>query len=142
MAHLTPKQIEKWLSQYLTDDEHLVSFAVFKKVPSVGWLLLTKGMAWVFSQKLYVGVTNQRLIILPASRKRKRSGMQEDAIYAGLNEVEFYVDGLNTTILNIQKTYEGEPLKLRFKSDNQVQGMDQFDFIAAVKERKEAHTGA
>jgi len=142
MAYITANRIEKRLSQYLSDDEHLVSYAVFKKVPSVGWLLLTKGMAWVLSQELYAGVTDRRLIILPASRKRNRGGMQEEVIYADFDEVEFYVDGLNTTILDVQKFYNGEPLKLRFKSDNQSQGMDQFDFIAAVIERRKSHTGA
>jgi len=46
---------------------------------------------------------------------------------------------LNNAILDVQKIYEGEPLKLRFKPGYQFQGMNQFDFIAAVKQGKNSH---
>ena len=140
MAYINPEQIKKWFSQYLSGEEHLVSIGVFKKVPSTGCLLLTKGMAWLLSQEFYVAVTDQRLIILPSSRKRRQDWMQENIIYADFNEVEFYADALNNTILDIQKIYEGEPLKLRFKPGYQFQETNQFDFIAAVKQGKKSHT--
>ncbi len=139
MAYANPKLIEKWFSEYLYGEESMVSIGVFKKVPSTGWLLLTKGMAWLLSQQFYVGVTDRRLIILPASRNKRQDWMQDNMIYAGFDEVEFYGDALNNTILDVHKIYEGEPLKLRFKPGYQFHGMDQFDFIAAVKQGKNSH---
>jgi len=139
MAYINPTQIEKWFSEYLFGEERLMSIGVFKKVPSTGWLLLTKGMAWLLSQEFYVGVTDQRLIILPTSKRKTQNWMQEEMIYAGLDEVDFYGDALNNTILDVHKIYEGEPLKLRFKPGYQFHGMDQFDFIAAVKQGKNSH---
>jgi len=90
-------------------------------------------MAWILTSKFYVGVTDKRLIILPESSKN-----HESVIVADFDEVDFSTDLLNNTVLDINKTYRGEPLKLRFKSGYQFEGMDQFDFIAAVKMGKEA----
>ena len=129
MAQVNLSQIEKHISEHLNDEEKLLSIATMKKVPSTSWLLLSRGMAWILSSKFYVGVTDQQLIILPESTKSS-----EAVIFADFNEVEFSTDPLNNTILDIQKTYRGEPLKLRFTSGSQFQGMDQFDFIAAVKQ--------
>jgi len=137
MAYINQKLIKKAFSQYLSSEEHLLSIGVFKKVPSTKWLLLSKGMVWLLSREFYVGVTDQRLIVLPASKAKRLSGMEDDVIAAGFDEVEFYTDALNNTILDIQKIYQGEPLKLRFKSGYRFQGMDQFDFIAAVKQGKQ-----
>jgi len=139
MARINQTKVEKELSQYLSSEEHLISIGVFKKIPSTGWLMMTRGMAWVLSQQFYVGVTDQRLIILPDLRNKNQKGMGENVIYAGFDEVEFFTGAFNTTILDVQKHFEGTPLKLRFKPDYQFQGMDQFDFIAAVKQGKNSH---
>jgi len=128
MAQISQSQIKKILSDILDDEEKLLSIGVMKKVPSTSWLLLSRGMAWILASKFYVGVTDQRLIIFPESSKS-----HESVIFADFDEVDFSTDPLNNTILDIQKTYRGEPLKLRFKSGFELEGMDQFDFIAAVK---------
>lgn len=133
MAQTNQSEIEKIISEYLNDEEKLLSITVMKKIPSTSWLLLSRGMAWVLASKFYVGVTDQRLIILPESRQN-----YEAVIFVDFAEVDFTTDPLNNTILDIQKTYRGEPLTLRFKSGTQFQGMDQFDFIAAVKQGKAA----
>ena len=139
MARINQTKVEKDISQYLSSEEHLISIGVFKKVPSTGSLMLTRGMTWLLSQRFYVGVTDQRLIILPDLRKKNQEGMGENVIYAAFDEVEFFTGAFNTTILDVQKHFEGTPLKLRFKHDYQFQGMDQFDFIAAVKQGKNSH---
>lgn len=131
MAQINQSQIKKILSDILDDEEKLLSIGVMKKVPSTSWLLLSRGMAWILASKFYVGVTDQRLIIFPESSKSN-----ESVIFVDFDEVDFSTDPLNNTILDIQKTYRGEPLKLRFKSGYQIEGMDQFDFIAAVKQGK------
>jgi len=136
MAFINQKLIKKTFSQYLSSGEHLVSIGVFKKIPSTGCLLLTKGMAWFFSDEFYVAVTDQRLIILPASRKKSLRETGEEVIFADFDQVEFKTDPLNNPVLDVQKLYGGNPLNLRFKSGFQFEGMDQFDFIAAVKQGK------
>ncbi len=139
MGRTNQTQIKKDISQYLSSEEHLISIGVFKKVPSTGSLMLTRGMTWLLSQRFYVGVTDQRLIILPDLRKKNQEGMGENVIYAAFDEVEFFTGAFNTTILDVQKHFEGTPLILRFKPGYQIQGMDQFDFIAAVKQGKNSH---
>ena len=133
MSQINQSQIKKNFSDVLNDEETLVSIGIMKKVPSTSWLLLSRGMAWILATKFYVGVTDQRLIILP-----KSSQMGAPVIFADFDEVAFITDPLNNTILDIQKTYKGDPLKLRFKSGYQFDGTDQFDFIAAVKQGKSA----
>jgi len=133
MSQINQSQIKNNISEHLKGDENLLSLGVMKKVPSTSWLLLSRGMAWILASKFYVGVTDQRLIILPESPKS-----YESVIFADFDEINFSTDPLNNTILNIQKTYQGEPLKLRFKSGYQFDGMDQFDFIGAVKQGKRA----
>jgi len=133
MDKINQSQIKKIFSDHLNDEEKLLSISIMKKVPSTSWLLLSRGMAWILTSKFYVGVTDKRLIILPESSKN-----HESVIVADFDEVDFSTDLLNNTVLDINKTYRGEPLKLRFKSGYQFEGMDQFDFIAAVKMGKEA----
>ncbi len=130
MSYINQSQIKKDISEYLDEEEYLVSIGIFKKVPTTSWLLLTKGMAWIFAPIFYVGVTNKQLIIMPESRYTRGEGV----VFAGFDEVGFYNDPLSNTIMDIQKIYDGAPLKLRFKSGYQFEGMDQFDFIAAVKQ--------
>ena len=135
MSPLNQTGIERVFSNYLSSEEHLVTIGLFKKVPPTSHLLLSKGMAWMFSKRVYVAVTEQRLIILPSSCQIKQ---EQNVIFAGFDEVEFYQGLMSTTILDVQKNYHGKPLKLRFKSSYRYQGMDQFDFIAAVKQGKRA----
>ena len=137
MARMSDKQIKNSCSRYLSKDESLLIIGIFKRIPSVSWLLLTRGMAWILSEKIYVGVTDRRMIILPESRVKSKQETAEDVIYAGFDEVAFNTDPLNNTILEIQKSYKNQPLKLRFKSGYQFMGLDQFDFIAAVKRGKQ-----
>jgi len=131
MVQINKSQIKKIFSDHLNDEEKLLSISIMKKVPSTSWLLLSRGMAWILASKFYVGVTDQRLIILPESNQGN-----EAVLFADFDEVDFSTDPLNNTILDIQKTYRGEPLKLRFKSGYHFEGMDQFDFITAVKQGK------
>jgi hypothetical protein len=135
MTQIQQAQVKQAICDYLEDGEQLVSIGVFKKVPSTSWLLLTRGMAWILASRFYVGVTNRRLMVLPDS---SQIGRGEAAIFADFDEVDFYTDPLNNIILDIQKTYQGAPLKLRFKSGYTFEGMDQFDFISAVKQGKAA----
>jgi len=139
MSRINQTQIGHEISQHLSSHERLLSIGVFKRVPSTGWLFLTRGMAWFLTEDMYVGVTDQRLIILPNSRKGDQRGLGENVIYADFYEVAFYNDPLNNLILSVQKLYKDQPLKLRFKPHYQFQGMDQFDFIAAVKQGKKSH---
>ena len=142
MSHINQTQIKQEISQYLSSDEHLLSIGALKRVPSTGWLLLTRGMAWFFFRDVFVGVTDQRLIILPDPKKKYQTEMGENVIFANFSEVRFYTDALNNSILEVQKIFKGEPLKLRFKPGYQFQGEDQFDFITAVKQGMKAHSEA
>lgn len=134
MKTLDQIQINQNFSPHLAGDEKLVSVGVFKKVPSISWLLLTKGFAWLLTQRFFVGVTDQRLIILPEPTQGKQIAMDEQVIYASFNEVSFSNDPLKNIILMIDKTFKGEPLNLRFDPSMIIKGFDQFDFIAAVKQ--------
>lgn len=129
MSLIDISQIEISFTKYLSNEESILTIGTFKKVPSISHLLLTRGMAWFLSRCFYVAVTNQRLIILPNRR-------EDEVLYANYDEVNFSTDPINNLVLNISKTYRGMPLNLRFKFRYQFKGMDQFDFIAAVKQRK------
>ena len=134
MKTLDQIQINKIFSPHLSGEEKLVSVGVFKKVPSISWLLLTKGFAWLLTQRFFVGVTDQRLMILPEPKQGKQIAIDEQVIYASFNEVSFSNDPLKNILLMIDKTFKGEPLNLRFDSSTMIKGYDQFDFIAAVKQ--------
>ena len=129
----TNNRIIDIFSRHLESDEDLISVGAFKKVPSTSCLLLTRGMAWFFAEDFYVGVTTKRLIILPKSMKNV---LYTNVISVDLNQVEFYEDAFNNSILKVQVTYKGQPLKLRFKSRDQTLDWNPFDFIAAVQQGK------
>ncbi len=133
LSRLKQDEIKSAFSQYLGRGEQVLAIGVFKKMPSTGWLLLSKGMAWFFTPEFYAAVKDRRLIFLPASRFKGRMRAEEDVFTAELDEVELSSDALNNTILDIRKSYDGEPLKLRFRPGASFLGMDQFDFIAALK---------
>lgn len=139
MSRINQNQLKEDISRHLSSDERLLSIGVLKRVPSTGLLLLTKGIGWFLTEDFYVGVTDQRLIILPETSKGDVRVLGEDVIFADFTEVMFYTDAFNNTILDIHKIYKGNPLKLRFKPGHQIQGTDQFDFIAAVTQGKNAH---
>ena len=136
MSQNYQSQVKKAISQYLLEEEQMVAIGVLKRVPLTSHLLLTRGMAWIFAKEFYVGVTDRRLIILPGSKPKRGEGFGEEPIFADFDQVAFYTDPLNNTILDVQKIYQGVPLKLRFKTGFQFEGMNQFDFIAAVKQGK------
>jgi hypothetical protein len=134
MKTLSQIQINKIFSPYLSGAEKSVSVGVFKKVPSISWLLLSKGFAWLLTKRFFVGVTDQRLIILPEPKQGKQITIDEQVIYAAFNEVSLSNDPLKNIILTIEKTFKGEPLNLRFDGSTMIKGFDQFDFIAALKQ--------
>lgn len=135
MPKISQTQITNQFKQYLSKSEKLISIGIFKNVPSMTSLMLTRGMTWLCSSRFFVGVTDGRLIIIPEVVQQGQS-----MIYAGFDEVEFYTEAFNTTILNVQKMYKGKPLKLRFSQGYQIDGFDQFDFIAAVKQGQKSQT--
>jgi len=133
MKTLTQTQLNKIFSPYLSDEETLVSVGIFKKVPSISWLLLTKGFAWLLTQRFFVAVTDQRVILLPETNNRSQIPIAEQAIVAAFDDVALSNDPLKNIILMVDKTFNGEPLNLRFDGRMMIKGVDQFDFIAAVK---------
>ena len=134
MTTIDQNKIKEGFSRYLSGGEQLTSIGVFKKVPTTGSLMLTRGMTWFWARRFFVGVTDRRLIILPDRVNRMQARMSEDVIVADFDEVAFQVDAFNNSILSIQKSQQEKPLNLRFKPGVQVDGIDQFDFIAAVKQ--------
>ena len=135
MRRISSDHIERELSEYLSDGENLVSIGIFKKVPTITWMLFTKGFAWLLTQEFYVGVTDHRLIILPRSVNKRSVESFEDVIYADFGEVRLYEGPFRNTMLDIHKMYKGQPLSLRYKSDYIPEGIDLYDFITAVKQR-------
>ena len=130
MSPANQAQINGAISESLAAGEELLAIGSFKRFPPTSWLVLTRGFAYLLAPRFYVGVTDQRLIILPESGL---STPDRGTIEAGFDEVSFSNDLFNNPVLDIQKSYQGKPLKLRFSSSHYLKGMDQFDFIAAVK---------
>ena len=139
MAKINQNEIRKDISKHLSSAENLKSIAVFKKVPSTGKMMLTRGMAWSFARQFYIGATDRHLIIVPRKANKIQARMGEDVIFAKYDEIDFYLDNFNNVILNLKNGYQGKPMKLRLRSGYQIEGMDQLDFIAAVKAKKQAH---
>ena len=136
MKTISRSQVEQIISGYLQNEEELVSVGIFKQMPSITWLLLTRGMAWFLTKAFYVGVTNQRLIVLPFTI-RSEEGFEEP-IFADFGETQLYNGPFNNTVLEIQKIYKGEPLKLRFITGRFSQGFDLYEFVAALKQKMPA----
>jgi hypothetical protein len=133
MRYISRSQVEQVISGYLQNEETLVSVGIFKQMPSITWLLLTKGMAWFLTRAFYVGVTSQGVIILPYTTRNEEKF--EDAIFADYDDTQLYNGPFNNTVLEIQKMYKGEPLKLRFITGRFSQGFDLYEFIAALKQK-------
>ena len=138
MERLAHHPIATAFAQYLEAEENLVSVGGFKKVPTTSFFLLTRGIAWMLTQDFYVGVTNQRIIVLPVSQKRFGEMVFDDAFFVSFDAVELTEDLFNNTILKIQKLYRGYHLKLRFKTRDQTADWNPFEFIAAVQHGKQA----
>lgn len=135
MNRISCDHIEQELSEHLSNGENLISIGIFKKVPSITWMLFTKGFAWLLTQEFSVGVTDQRLIILPRSVNKRSIESFEDVIFADFSEVRLYEGFFRNTMLDIHKMYKGQPLSLRYKSDCIPEGINLYDFIAVVKQR-------
>jgi len=140
MSHKSYQQLRQVISQYLLPEENLVSIGLFKRVPPTGILFLTRGIAWFLAQDFFVGVTDQRLVILPVSKGKQKTKWFEDVIYANFDEVDFSEDIFRNSFLKVQKIFKGEPLKLRFKSRHRYTDQDQFDFIGITRQGKKYHT--
>jgi len=138
MDPISHQKLMQEISKYISSEEKLVSFGIFKRIPSITFLLLTKLLAWVLTEDFYVGVTDHRLIILPLIKRIRGKALYGDVIYAEFDEVSFKEEYLNVTILSVKKTFKGQPLNLRFKYGYQSQGYDPFEFIAAVQQGKSA----
>ncbi len=111
MKYISRSQVEQVISEYLQNEEELISVGIFKQLPSITWLLLSRGMAWFLTRAFYVGITNQRVIILPFTM-RSEEGFEE-AIFADFSDTQLYNGPFNNTVLEIQKMYKGEPLKFK-----------------------------
>jgi len=140
MDRLIHNPIHDAFAHHLEAEEKLVSVGVFKKVPSTPFFLLTRGIAWLLTQDFYVGVTNQQLIILPASQKKMGKAVFEDAFFVRFEEVELTEGIFKNTVLDIKKMYRGYHLKLRFKTRDRSLDWNPFDFIASVQQGKKGHT--
>jgi hypothetical protein len=130
MSPINQAQIKQTIGESLEAGEELLSIGSFKKIPPTSWLLLTRGFAYLLAPRFYVGVTDRRMIILPES---SLNAFDKGTMTAGFDQVSLTSDLFNNTVLDIQKTYQGVPLQLRFSSSQKFEGIDQFDFIAAVK---------
>jgi hypothetical protein len=137
MSQISQEKVREGFSRHLLPEEKLVCIGALQKVPTTSYLLLTKGLAWFFSQQFYVAVTDRRLMILPASSVKHYQNNREDVIFLNFDEVEF-TTLLSNIILNVELIHKGSPLKLRFRSGFKFNGLDQFDFIAAVKQGKQS----
>ena len=135
MNRLRVDQIKAALSKHLSAGEALEAVGVFKKIPSTSWLFLTRGMAWLLTQEFHVGVTDQRIVILPVPKKCKVSDEYEGVIYADFDEVNLYEGPIKNTMLDIHKMYKGKPLHLRYKSNLVPEGLDLYEFITAIKQK-------
>ncbi len=135
MYKISLDQMKAALSTYLNENEELEAIGIFKKVPSTSFLLLTRGMAWFLSRDFHIGVTDQRLVILPVTKRSLATGKYEEVIYADYAEVHLHEGPLNNTMLDIQKIYKGKPLNLRYKTNLMPEGLDLYEFITAVKQK-------
>lgn len=139
MERLAHHPIATAFAQYLEAEENLVSVGGFKKVPTTSFFLLTRGIAWMLTQDFYVGVTNQRIIVLPVSQKRFGEMVFDEPFFVSFDAVELSEDLFNNTILKIQRLYRGYHLKLRFKTRDQTVDWNPFEFIAAVQQGKKIY---
>ena len=133
MSRLNQKQIKDIFANQLSPLERLMAIGAFKKVPPTGMLLLTRGLAWLFSEVVYVAVTNWRLILLTDPNQKGSDLGPAFAEDVSFNQIEFIETPIQNTILLIHPPSWGEALKLRFKPGYDFLGSNIFDFIAAVK---------
>ena len=133
MTFINQKHIKEMFLKHLSPLEYLMAIGVFKKVPQPGTLLLTRGLACLFSEVYYVAVTNWRLILLPDPNQGGSGQSFGPVRHAGFDETAFFDGPFQNTILEIQKHKRKGGLRLCFKPGYDFMGSDKYDFIAAVK---------
>lgn len=130
---MTDRKIKDIFANQLSPLERLMAVGVFKPRPPTGTRLLTRGVAWLFSDVVYVAVTNWRLILLSDPNQKGLDWAVQNLAVLGFNEVDFLDGPFQSIILRVHQPGRGGVLKLRFKPGYNFLGSNQFDFIAAVK---------
>ena len=120
---------------YLAEDEKVVTAALFKKIPPVPNLILTRGFVRFFSHEFQVAVTNQRLLIIPIQKIGDEKVFQE-AISVAFEAVKIGKDLFNDPILEVHSERLERPLKLRFKPVAKALGLSKYEFVAAITQKK------
>jgi hypothetical protein len=122
---------EKALAPFLNQGEQVIACGSFETRPSLAAKVLTLGIASVTNQVNVIGVTNDRIIVIPYSRtKFKPSG--KDAFSVSYDEVV-----INKNNLAIHKPGANKPSKYFFRFGlKSLSGIDKDEFIAAIEQRK------
>lgn len=127
----------KLFNPYLQKGERIISVGVFRKIPSVSAMIMTRCMARFFTQISIIAVTDKRVILLPESKRGESLvGKPMDAI--GFDDVSFSESFFYSTMVEIRLPGEDSPLRLRFSGKNRSLGLDKNDFIGAVYQGKKA----
>ena len=136
MTYTKEKQIKEVFLGDLYPTEHLKAIGVFKILPKMWAFFLTKGLAWCFSDVVYVAVTNHRLLLLTNLNRRFLDAGSVNTFAVNFSNSDLVDGPFNTTILEIQKPDRSDTLQLRFKPGYDFFGSNKYDFIAALMHGK------
>ena len=135
MSEKSVAALVKQITPQSTDDEKIKALGVFRKVPSVSAMMLTRGLARFYSSKFYAAVTNDRIILSPVSGKKGQSN-HEPIISVSFDDVRFYEKFLYATVMEVRLPGEEPSLKLRFSEQMHSLNLDKFEFVGAVYQGK------
>jgi len=122
---------EKALAPFLNQGEHVISCGSFETRPSLTANVLTLGIASVTNQVNVIGVTNERIIVIPYSRTKLKPS-EKDVFSVPYDEVV-----INKNNLAIHKPGDNKPSKYFFRFGlKSLSGIDKNEFIAAIEQRK------
>ena len=131
MSPISVQRLISLFSSILDEGEKIVALGVFRKIPPVPTMMMTRGFATFFSQKMILAVSDQRMILFPVSGKGEGlTGKPMESVQ--FDDVSFHESCFFSTIVEIAITGEKHPLRLRFSGQMRSLGLDKYEFIGAV----------
>ena len=132
------EQVDKEFSQYLSTDERVKASGFFRKVPSIRMWMLTRGFARFFSKEFLVGVTDQRVLVIPINRVEGKT-VYGDALNINTQDIRFGFGWFNDLIVRFRLSDSNHRLKLRFASGPFSDQTDRLHFLKALEEFHSMH---
>jgi hypothetical protein len=133
MSARFPQQVENEFQAYLDDSEAIQALGIFKKDPSVPHLIFTRGVARIVAREYHAALTQKRLIVLPVEH-HKGEKVFASPLTVPKSAIDLDTNLFTEPVITLRTNTLAEPLTLRFKAGMRSLGLEETDFIAALKQ--------